>query len=633
MPMTTDAPGVFISYRRNESSHIAGRLYDRLVERLGEARVFMDVDSIKPGEDWTEAISRAVAQCGLMLVLIGHQWGQMRRGTARIDETDDPVRLEVEAAFDQGIPIIPVLLEDATMPRRADLPETLTKLSHLQAIRLRHESFKSDAAALLAVVQEVLGAYEKEGGSRRAHSLVKNILAPHDTAEVANPLSRARRLQADHTIGASRRSSARSGLPPEEPSPRPRRSLGRRLLVPLLLLISILALGSAAWILIPTTSTTPDQASGVETAEPVNSAVDAFFEGVEPETPAPRKPKAAGAVPGDTRGLYGGTRSKASCDAARLVDFLQTHPAKGAAWAGVLGMSVDQIPSFVAQLTPLTLRADTRVTNHGFVADHATTFPSILQAGTAVLVDKHGVPAVKCFCGNPLTPPRSDIPHPYQGDPWPGFDAKKVIVVKPAPSAVKSFTVVDHNTGRSFSKPTGVKVPSPKPVKTDEKVPVNSKTPTPESSSHSPSLTADAADSASQTPSVTPSTAEVSPTPSVTPSPDGSTLGQESASPTESVTTDHPDSGDSPARGESKETDQGTDTGQEGSKSQESSGNEQTEGNGTGKTGTDKMGDTGTNGDTGANRDTGTNGDTGTNRDTGTNGNPGGGATGSPGTG
>jgi hypothetical protein len=67
MPMTTDAPGVFISYRRKESSHIAGRLYDRLVERLGEARVFMDVDSIKPGQDWTEAISRAVAQCGLML--------------------------------------------------------------------------------------------------------------------------------------------------------------------------------------------------------------------------------------------------------------------------------------------------------------------------------------------------------------------------------------------------------------------------------------------------------------------------------------------------------------------------------------------------------------------------------------
>jgi hypothetical protein len=133
MPMTTDAPGVFISYRRKESSHIAGRLYDRLVERLGEARVFMDVDSIKPGQDWTEAISRAVAQCGLMLVLIGHQWGQMRRGAARIGETDDPVRLEVEAAFDQGIPIIPVLLEDATMPRPADLPDTLTKLTHLQA--------------------------------------------------------------------------------------------------------------------------------------------------------------------------------------------------------------------------------------------------------------------------------------------------------------------------------------------------------------------------------------------------------------------------------------------------------------------------------------------------------------------
>jgi hypothetical protein len=178
---TTDAPGVFISYRRKESSY-AARLYDRLVERLGEDRVYMDVDSIRPGEDWTEAISRAVAQCGLMLVLIGLQWGQVRRGAARIDQSDDPVRLEVEAAFDQGIPIIPVLLEDAPMPQRADLPVTLARLSHLQAVRVKGETFKSDEARLLTVVQEVLDAYEKEGS--RAPSVVDNLLAAHETPEV-----------------------------------------------------------------------------------------------------------------------------------------------------------------------------------------------------------------------------------------------------------------------------------------------------------------------------------------------------------------------------------------------------------------------------------------------------------------
>ena len=569
--MTTDAPGVFISYRRKESSHIAGRLYDRLVARLGEARVFMDVDSIKPGQDWTEAISRAVAQCGLMLVLIGHQWGQMRRGAARIIETDDPVRLEVEAAFDQGIPIIPVLLEDATMPRRADLPETLTKLTHLQAIHLRHESFKSDMANLLAFVQEVLGAYEKEGGPRRAHVVVKNIL---DKSEVATPSSDATRLQqADDASGPSSRTGARSGPPPKEPSSRPGRSVARRVLIPLLLLISILTVGVAAWILRPIISTSPDQASGVEIAEPVNSSQDAFTEGVpDAETPPPRKPKAAGAVTGEIRGLYGGTTSKTSCDAVRLVDFLRTHPDKGAAWASVVGMSVDQIPFFVAQLTPVILRADTRVTNHGFVRDHATTFYSILQAGTGVFVDKHGVPAVKCFCGNPLTLARADIPHPYQGNPWPDFDSNKVIVVKPAPSAVKSFKVVDHE-GKLVSKPIGVKVPSP------------------------------ASPAAS---SVSPSTVDEGSTPAVSPSADTTTAGEDSTGPTESATTDQSNSGDSPTSEETKGTGKETESGKESAKSEETSGSKESE-NGTGKTktGTDNSG----------------------------NGEPGGGATGSPGTG
>jgi hypothetical protein len=581
--MTTDAPGVFISYRRKESS-LAGRLYDRLVERLGEARVFMDVDSIRPGQDWIEAISRAVAQCGLMLVLIGHQWGQMRRGAARIIEADDPVRLEVEAAFDQGIPIIPVLLEDATMPRHADLPETLAKLTHLQAIHLRHESFKSDVANLLAFVQEVLGAYEKEGGPRRAHVVVKDIL---DKSEVATPSSDAIRLQqADDASGPSSRSGARSGPPPKEPSSRPGRSVARRVLIPLLLLISILTVGVAAWILRPIISTSPDQASGVEIAEPVNSSQDAFTEGVpDAETPPPRKPKAAGAVTGETRGLYGGTTSKTSCDAVRLVDFLRTHPDKGAAWASVVGMSVDQIPFFVAQLTPVILRADTRVTNHGFVRDHATTFYSILQAGTGVFVDKHGVPAVKCFCGNPLTLARADIPHPYQGNPWPDFDSNKVIVVKPAPSAVKSFIVIDHDTRKLVSKPIGVKVPSP------------------------------ASPAAS---SVSPSTVDEGSTPAVSPSADTTTAGEDSTGPTESATTDQSNSGDSPTSEETKGTGKETESGKESAKSEETSGSkesaksEETSGskeseNGTGKTktGTDNSG----------------------------NGEPGGGATGSPGTG
>jgi Domain of unknown function (DUF6777)/TIR domain len=606
--MTTDAPGVFISYRRKESSSFAGRLYDRLVQRLGEARVFMDVDSIKPGQDWTEAISHAVAQCGLMLVLIGHQWAQVRTGSsARISDTDDYVRLEIEAAFDQDIPIIPVLLEDATMPGQADLPESLVKLSHLQAMRVRHESFRSDSTTLFTVVQEVLAAHEKEGPGG-GHDVVDNILASHEKDEAANRTSRYRQVQPDGAIGRRRLVDERADDPPDRFRPRP--GLARRVLVPLLLLISILAVGFAIWTVIPTT--TSDQAAGEEIPESVDTVVNPFLVGVEPDAPETRKPKAAGAVKGDVPGLYGGTRRKTSCDAARLVAFLQTHPDKGAAWAGALGMSLDQVPSFVTQLTPVILRADTRVTNHGFVDGHVTTFYSILQAGTAVLVDQHGVPAVKCFCGNPLTQASSDPPHPYRGNPWPGFDAKKVIVIKPATSAIKSLTVVDTSTGKKSSKPTGVKI---LPAEKSVQEPVSAETTTPQSAGPSPAAPSSAADTAGPTSSPAAGTVDTaSPAESDGSTTPGSTIGTESVDPTESVTTGHPTDSSSPDPAESKGAGQETDSGKEGGKSQEDSGSGQTEGNGSGKTqtgtdskqaGTDNKGDTGTTGGGATNEDAG----------------------------
>jgi hypothetical protein len=599
--MTTDGPAVFMSYRRKESSH-AGRLHDRLVERLGEDRVFMDVDSIRPGEDWTEAISRAFAKCGVMLVLIGDQWGQVRSDSAaRIGDTDDPVRFEIEAAFDHGIQIIPVLLEDAVMPRHADLPATLVKLSHLQAMRVRHETFKSDVARLLTVVDEVLDAYEKEGSG--AHSVVDNILTPHEEREVSS--SGADQVQPDGEVGASRGTGGRPEHPPREADSRPRLGLAHRLLVPLLTVVSLVAVGFATWMFITTTRTVP--AAGEEIAEPIGFARNPFLEGVGQDVTQPPPPKAAGPVRGDTAGLYGGTRRGTSCDAAKLVAFLQTHPDKGAAWAGVLKLSLQQIPSSVAQLTPLILRADTRVTNHGFKDGHVTSFPSILQAGTAVLVDKQGVPVVKCFCGNPLTPPRADLPT-YQGKAWPGFDARKVIVIKPAPIAIKSFTVVDDTTGKKFSKKTGAKVPSPNPEQTDQTGAVSPKAPTPQPGSLSPSATSSTDDTASPRPSVTSSTDDTASS-----STDDTTTESESVSPTESDTADHPTGGDSPDRGGSRETGEGTDSRKEGGESQGSSGSGQTEGNGSGETqtgtdnkgGTDNQGDTGTNGGAGTNPDTG----------------------------
>ena len=109
-------------------------------------------------------------------------------------------------------------------------------------------------------------------------------------------------------------------------------------------------------------------------------------------------------------GLYGGSGDSHVCDPQQLIAFLQQHPDKASAWASILGISPSGIANYVNSLTPVVLTVDTLVTNHGFRNGRATTLQSVLQAGTAVMVDATGTPRVKCNCGNPLTPPQLITP-------------------------------------------------------------------------------------------------------------------------------------------------------------------------------------------------------------------------------
>jgi hypothetical protein len=164
-----------------------------------------------------------------------------------------------------------------------------------------------------------------------------------------------------------------------------------------------------------------------------------------------------GTVDGSTAGLYGGTLNEASCDREKQITFLQANPDKAAAFASVLGIGTDQIPDYMRGLTSVVLRHDTRVTNHGFVDGTATSFQSVLQAGTAVLVDKQGIPRVRCMCGNPLTPPTAiegDVR--YRGQTWPGFALNQTIVINDNVDAdIDIFVLVDTLTGGWFDRPTG----------------------------------------------------------------------------------------------------------------------------------------------------------------------------------
>lgn len=162
------------------------------------------------------------------------------------------------------------------------------------------------------------------------------------------------------------------------------------------------------------------------------------------------------AATGTTPGLYGGTRDESSCDAEALAAFLAEDDAKASAWAGVLDISTEQIPEYLASLTPVVLTVDTLVTNHGFSKGKATPRQSVLQAGTAVMVDDRGTPRVRCSCGNPLAPPAASALSgaELEGTQWSGYEPSAVATVQPG-EATATLTLTDLRTGEPFEQPVG----------------------------------------------------------------------------------------------------------------------------------------------------------------------------------
>ena len=143
-----------------------------------------------------------------------------------------------------------------------------------------------------------------------------------------------------------------------------------------------------------------------------------------------------------------------SCDKAQLVTYLQQNAAKGRAWASTLGIQYADISTYVDTLTAVTLRSDTRITNHGYSNGVATEIQVVLQAGTAVLVDEYGFPVTKCYCGNPLTAPR-EYPKVYYGPKWPAFTPQSITVVIKTTVIIDTFVLIDSNTGEAFTRPRG----------------------------------------------------------------------------------------------------------------------------------------------------------------------------------
>jgi hypothetical protein len=194
---------IFMSYRREDTEGQAGRLFDDLARHFGEHSVFMDVAGIEPGRDFRRVIDEHVSSCGVLLAMIGKSWIDAKDGSGRrrLDDPMDFVRLETASALKRDIPVIPVLVHGASMPRAEQLPEDLAELAYRNGVEVTHVRWDSDVQVLIKALGPYVESAEKNSGRGNG--------AP------ANGASKARTMAAAVSADASQNFDGvqRAGLP------------------------------------------------------------------------------------------------------------------------------------------------------------------------------------------------------------------------------------------------------------------------------------------------------------------------------------------------------------------------------------------------------------------------------------
>jgi DNA-binding CsgD family transcriptional regulator/tetratricopeptide (TPR) repeat protein len=148
---------VFVSYRRTDAPGHAGRLYDRLVERFGEARVFKDLDSMEPGADFVEVVEDTIDRCDALVAVIGRHWLPAKQGGERgLNDPQDWMRVELVQALKRGIRVIPVLVQGAAMPSPADLPDDLKALTRRHAVEISEAAWTAQVNRLIDSLERPL---------------------------------------------------------------------------------------------------------------------------------------------------------------------------------------------------------------------------------------------------------------------------------------------------------------------------------------------------------------------------------------------------------------------------------------------------------------------------------------------
>jgi TIR domain len=124
----------------------------------------MDVNAIQPGRDFRKAIDDSIRECSVLLAIVGREWLESKDalGRRRLDDETDFVRLEIASALGRDIPVVPVLVRGAKMPRAEQLPADLQELAYRNAVELTHARWKSDVKVLIQALRPHMEASGEE---------------------------------------------------------------------------------------------------------------------------------------------------------------------------------------------------------------------------------------------------------------------------------------------------------------------------------------------------------------------------------------------------------------------------------------------------------------------------------------
>ena len=167
---------VFISYRRDDERATAARIRDRLAASFGERNVFMDVDNLQPGQRFDKELETALTQCDVFIAVIGNQWANILAVRQAADERDFVVD-EIAAAIERGIPVIPVLVDSASLPQAEALRTSIAFLPLHQVHEVKHESFGRDVEALVFAIRAGRKMFGVGRGPRRRNTIVAALVA------------------------------------------------------------------------------------------------------------------------------------------------------------------------------------------------------------------------------------------------------------------------------------------------------------------------------------------------------------------------------------------------------------------------------------------------------------------------